>query len=149
MSEINNALDALRNELFILRSTMEAETERLDNSLCLQAGLYEQRESLFSARRTPEFQSVFHKPEPLVTVCIATYNRSATLLRRAIRSVRDQTYKNIQIVVVGDHCTDDTAEQLANLKDSRIVFENLPQRGPYPLEHSSRWRVAGSNAMNR
>jgi len=149
MSEANGALAAIQHELSWLRSMAEAELERLDNSLCLQAGLYTERENLYTLRQTDDFQAVFDKREPLVSVCIATYDRGETLLRRAIRSVRDQTYKNLQIIVVGDHCTDDTGQLVSSVKDSRIVFENLPQRGPYPAESESRWRVAGSNAMNR
>jgi glycosyltransferase involved in cell wall biosynthesis len=55
----------------------------------------------------------------------------------------------LQIVVVGDHCTDDTGYRIAQLRDDRIDFENLPRRGPYPPPGLARWRVAGANAMNR
>ena len=43
---------------------------------------------------------------------------------------------------------DDTGRRLAQLRDDRITFVNLKQRGPYPPPGIDRWRVAGTNAMN-
>ncbi len=43
-----------------------------------------------------------YNEEPLVSVIIPTYKRS-DMLPRAIKSVLNQTYKNIQVVVV-DEC---------------------------------------------
>ncbi len=139
----------LRNELFVLRSAFEAEQKRVDNALCLQEGLYDERERLFNIRKSADFQEVFEKRQPLVSVCIATRNRAEVLSTRAIRSLLDQTYNNLQILVVGDHCTDNTEKLLLEKKDSRIVFHNLPICGPYPPPGRARWCVAGSNAMNR
>ena len=42
--------------------------------------------------------------EPLVSVIIPTYNRAA-LVVSAIESVRQQTYRNLEIVVVDDGLT--------------------------------------------
>lgn len=85
---------------------------------------------------------------PLVSVTIATYNRGKLLTERTLPSVLNQTYQNFEIVIVGDCCTDDTAERLAKLNDPRIRFYNLSQRGPYPADRFSRWCVAGVPPMN-
>jgi glycosyltransferase involved in cell wall biosynthesis len=49
-----------------------------------------------------------HSDEPLVSVVITTYNRPA-YLRKAIESVREQTYDPIELVVVDDHSTEPAA----------------------------------------
>lgn len=91
---------------------------------------------------------MFDEPEPLVSICIATYNRGALLVERSVRSALAQTYQNVEIVVVGDACTDDTAERLTAIRDPRLRFVNLPERGSYPSNPRYRWMVAGTVPMN-
>ena len=68
---------------------------------------------------------------PLVTVVIATYNRAATL-EYAIQSVLWQTYKNFELWIVGDHCTDNTEEVVQKyLDDPRVNWYNLPVNSGY------------------
>lgn len=100
------------------------------------------------ARETPEYQGAYEKRDPLVSVCVATYNRAELLVSRSLPSLLSQTYPNLQIVVVGDGCTDDTAERVASLSDRRIFFVNLPKRGDYPDDPHLRWMVAGTAALN-
>jgi glycosyltransferase involved in cell wall biosynthesis len=64
---------------------------------------------------------------PAVSVIIPTYNRSQTL-RHSIESVRNSHYGDWELIVVGDCCTDDTAECVASFGDPRIRFVNLPDR---------------------
>jgi glycosyltransferase involved in cell wall biosynthesis len=86
--------------------------------------------------------------EPLVSVCVATYNRAGLLVDRCLASIRAQTYRRLDVVVVGDGCTDDTAARIAALDDPRIRFVNRPERATYPAEGVRRWMVAGSVPMN-
>ncbi len=86
--------------------------------------------------------------EPLVSVVIPTWNRGKLLAERTIPSLLSQTYQNFEIVIVGDHCDDDTEERLAAFGDPRIRFTNLPRRGNYPEKPERRWRVAGSVPAN-
>lgn len=72
--------------------------------------------------------------DPVVSVVIATYNRS-NVLRHAIQSVIDSTFAEWELLVIGDHCTDDTAACVAAFNDRRIRFVDLPvnsgdQSGP-------------------
>ncbi|MGZ3754393.1 MAG: glycosyltransferase family 2 protein [Mucilaginibacter sp.] len=59
---------------------------------------------------------------PLVTVIIPTYNR-AGILKHAIESALQQTYTNIQLVVVDDGSTDDTAAVVARYPAANYVFQ--------------------------
>ncbi len=103
--------------------------------------------------RFHEFQAwretAYIPDSPLVSVCVATYNRCDLLVNRCLRSILDQTYQNLEVVVVGDHCSDNTPMVLGNFDDPRVRFVNLEQRGNYPKEPHRRWMVAGSVAMNR
>ncbi|MDP9182664.1 MAG: glycosyltransferase family 2 protein [Actinomycetota bacterium] len=86
--------------------------------------------------------------QPLVTVRIATYNRGPLIVERAIRSALAQTYSNLEVLVVGDHCDDATAAAVLSVTDARVRFVNLPARGLYPTDPKARWMVAGTEPMN-
>jgi glycosyltransferase involved in cell wall biosynthesis len=57
---------------------------------------------------------------PVVSVIIPTYNRAA-LVREAVASVKAQTYRDFEIVVVDDASTDATFEALAAWRDVRVL----------------------------
>lgn len=57
---------------------------------------------------------------------VATYNRS-NVLRLALETLRRQTFERWEAWVVGDACSDDTAEVVAGLDDPRIRFLNLEE----------------------
>jgi glycosyltransferase involved in cell wall biosynthesis len=99
-------------------------------------------------RETSEYQAAFDEPEPLVSICIATYNRAALLRDRSLRSCLNQTYRNIEIIVVGDACTDETEKVMAGVLDPRVRFVNLKERGKYPDDPRLRWMVAGTAPTN-
>lgn len=99
-------------------------------------------------RDSAEYQAVYGKAEPLVSICVATYNRSALLLERSVASILGQSYTNLELIVVGDCCTDDTVERMQGVSDSRLRFYNLPERGRYPEDRLSRWMVAGTTPIN-
>lgn len=63
---------------------------------------------------------------PLISVVIPTYNRASTILK-SVESVLNQTYKNLELIIVDDCSTDDTQAIINNLKDNRVVFYKLPQ----------------------
>ena len=80
---------------------------------------------------------------PAITVVIPTYNWSAAL-RCAIRSVLLQTEQNFEILVVGDGCTDDSADVVASFGDARIHWHNLDRNygsqwaaNNYAIEHAA------------
>lgn len=86
--------------------------------------------------------------QPLVSVCVATYNRVRLLTERCIPSILSQSYRNLELIVVGDGCTDETTEAVSKITDPRLKFVNLLERGQYPMDPSFRWMVAGIPATN-
>lgn len=125
--QIRRELDALRCSLDVDPSLIEKFKQDKDSS---------------------EYGSVFDEKTPLVTVCVATYNRGPLLVDRCLKSIIAQDYKNLEIIVVGDCCTDQTGERVAVLGDERVRFVNLPKRGCYPEDPVQRWMVAGTAPMN-
>ncbi len=63
---------------------------------------------------------------PRVTVIIPTYHWS-TVLPFSIASVLRQTLADFELLVIGDGCTDDSAEVVARCTDPRVRWINLPQ----------------------
>ncbi|MGL5079822.1 MAG: glycosyltransferase family 2 protein, partial [Waterburya sp.] len=57
----------------------------------------------------------------LISVIIPTYNR-ADLIIRAIASVREQVYQNLEIIVVDDASDQDIAQVVQQINDSRIKY---------------------------
>jgi len=66
---------------------------------------------------------------PLVSVVIASYNR-ASLIARAIASVLNQKYRNLEIVIVDDGSTDNTSQVALSFNDERIkIFSHEKNKG--------------------
>src|SRR3989442_337697 len=129
----------VKKKVGALRSELESELDILRSKLDVPDRCFDQFQE---ERQSHRYQDVYEQPFPLVSVCIATYNRADLLVNRALRSVLNQTYRNIEVVVVGDCCTDSTEEQVTRLKDERVTFINLPKRGEYPQQPQWRWMVA-------
>lgn len=124
----------LEDELDALRSRHDISVELIDE--------------FARARNSQEYQQAFVSREPLVSICIATYNRADLLVDRCLRSVINQDYTNLEIIVVGDCCTDHTAQRVSEIRDPRLTFVNLSERGRYPENPSLRWMVAGTAPIN-
>ncbi len=64
--------------------------------------------------------------EPLVSVIMAAYN-AERYIKKSILSVLDQTYKNLQLIVINDGSTDDTLKILDSISDKRIEVYSLEE----------------------
>ena len=70
---------------------------------------------------------------PLVSVIITTFNRFH-LLQEAIQSVRDQTYPNIEIIVVNDCSTESGYELLKDYENVRFLHLQKNMREVYNVK---------------
>jgi hypothetical protein len=121
---------------------------RARRSQALAARCYESLQGwpqlLAEARARPDYDVAYTETDPLVTVAISTYHSPDTLCERSLASVLAQTHSNWEAIVVGDHCTDNTAERVAAIGDPRIRFHNLAVRENDPIDPVERWAVKGS-----
>jgi glycosyltransferase involved in cell wall biosynthesis len=60
-------------------------------------------------------------PRPKVSICIPSYN-NGSLIGPAIRSVLDQTFRDIEIIVVDNGSADDSERVVRSFCDERIKF---------------------------
>jgi len=60
-----------------------------------------------------------HYREPLVSICIPVFNGEKTIAK-TIASIINQTYKNIEIIVVDNRSLDSTVKIVQEFRDSRI-----------------------------
>ena len=86
------------------------------------------------------------KKEPLVSVIIPTYNSERTI-EKCLKSIKNQSYKNIELIVVDNNSTDKTKEIAKKYADK--VYNKGPERsaqrnfgvsqsnGEYVLVHDS------------
>ena len=72
-----------------------------------------------------------HEFEELISVIVPVYNRES-VLEKCIESVLNQTYKNIQFILVDDGSTDNSQSvcQSYALKDSRVLVLHQKNSGP-------------------
>ena len=65
----------------------------------------------------------------LVSIIIPTYNSENTIIK-TLNSVINQTYKNIEIIVVDDESSDNTVNLINDIKDKRIHLIKEKNSGP-------------------
>jgi glycosyltransferase involved in cell wall biosynthesis len=66
---------------------------------------------------------------PLVSVVVITYN-TAEYVAHAIESVLEQTWKNLELIVVDDGSTDETPQVVGRFADHRLKYVRQENQGP-------------------
>ena len=73
--------------------------------------------------------SVYQNKKPLVSICIPTYNAERTVVS-TIQSILNQTYQNLEIIIVDNASTDNTLVLLQKFDDTRIqIYKNSKNIG--------------------
>ena len=80
--------------------------------------------------------------KPLVSIAATTYNHER-YIARTVESALNQTYSNVEVVVVDDGSTDRTPEVISAIKDPRLVFIRQANRGPSTAMNRALARCSG------
>src|SRR4030042_1059161 len=121
-----------------LRSVRHFKVDRLlDRNL----GQHEAIEKPLLLRARIENEDKYSEKEPLVSINIPTYSRGKLLIEKTLPSIFAQTYERYEVVIVGDHCADNTEELIKKLNHAKVRFYDLPARPVYPKNQRKRWMV--------
>jgi glycosyltransferase involved in cell wall biosynthesis len=94
----------------------------------------------------PVANYTYNPNDGLISVILPTYNRPDAL-RKAIDSVLEQTYKNFELIIVGDS-DDNLPETLSSYSDSRIKWWNLSENhgagGAVPRNYALKMLAIGN-----
>lgn len=81
---------------------------------------------------TPRVNTSYISKHPLVSVIMPVYN-SEKYIEQSVKSILNQTYENLELIIVDDASTDRTAEKLYLENDPRIkILTNKANLGNYP-----------------
>ncbi|NJR50208.1 MAG: glycosyltransferase [Leptolyngbyaceae cyanobacterium CSU_1_3] len=73
--------------------------------------------------------------QPLVTIAISTYNRSASLDQFSLPAIQNLTYSNYEVIIVDDCSTDDIQSVLIkykkDLKNLRVLRNEKTKDCPF------------------
>ncbi|MCX7091955.1 MAG: glycosyltransferase family A protein [Methylobacter sp.] len=75
---------------------------------------------------------------PLISIIMSVFNAESTL-KMAVQSLLQQSYRNIEVLLCDDACTDDSLAAACSLaqEDQRIrVFRSIRNQGPYNIRNA-------------
>jgi hypothetical protein len=90
----------------------------------------EQRLRLYELRRSAEYEAAFTENEPLVSVVIPTYSRFELLRDRSLPAILGQNYRNIEVIVSGDHAVPEIEQVVRECDDPRVRYIDRTINGP-------------------
>jgi len=87
--------------------------------------------------------------KPLISVIIPTHNCASTI-GTAIESILNQTWKNLELIIVDDNSTDNTKDVVNKYTktDPRVSYYALPSDDPHRVNKRGRNVNAGYTARN-
>lgn len=97
-----------------------------------------------------KLKNLLNIKNPKISIILPTFNRSNMLKQRSIPSVISQTYKNFELLIIADGCTDDTEEVINSFKDNRIKILNISRdKKRYPETVENHWFAGPVIANNK
>lgn len=100
----------------------------------------------FNKKKLPALLQI---DDPLISIICPTFNRSKMLETRSIPSVLSQSYKNFELLIICDGCTDNSIEVIKKFNDNRIkVFEIQRNKKRYPPTVENHWFAGPVMANN-
>jgi hypothetical protein len=126
-------------------------TRRLDGTQQLAARAYERSFDFPGRLAATRMSDAYEEPyaaTPLISVVIPTFNRAELLCERGLASVLRQSYERLEVIVVGNACTDDTVDRVGAIGDPRVRVVNLAYQEPEPEDETRRWQNSGTVPIN-
>jgi len=139
-------LDALGERLEHLERSVDTRVQPMLRAILDEES--QNRRRLHALRAEPFYEAAFTDPDPLVSVTVATWQRTELLVRRALPSLLAQTHENLEVIVVGDAVGADVGEAIAALGDPRVSYANLTQRITAHPDAERHWLVGSAMARN-
>ena len=68
-----------------------------------------------------------------ISVIIPTYNRENIIIK-SLESILNQTYKNIEILVIDDNSNDNTKQKIKEIHDNRVRYIKLKKKKEQVLQ---------------
>ena len=147
--ELHRKLDAIQKSVNETRAQLQGEVDR---ALAMLRHIYDEepanRQRLYSLRASEDYELAFTESEPLVSFVVATYTNYESLRDVSLPSILNQSYSNLEVIVVGDAAPPETGKVIADIDDPRVSYYNRPVRGPYPEDEGKRWFVLGTPPFN-
>jgi glycosyltransferase involved in cell wall biosynthesis len=84
--------------------------------------------------------------EPAVSVILPTFNR-ANVLPRAMHSVLQQTFQDLELIIVDDGSSDNTREVVENIKDPRVKYLKHDKNAGLPAARNTGLKEARGKFM--
>lgn len=148
IARLRNTCDGLTTQVTRLSSEVQLARTAVDVTRSKMDVGAEWLHAFWQYRTSEAYERVYMEAHPLVSVCMTTYNRAELLVERALASVLNQDYPNLEVIVVGDGCTDSTEERMKAVRDPRVRFINRPRTRELPIDSLARWKVAGTDPAN-
>jgi Glycosyl transferase family 2 len=150
LQTLSHAVERQHEEQRAAAERLEVQLERDVRPLLLALARDDagNRRRLFAVRDSPEYSLAYTEPEPLVSVVIpATAKRVELLVERALPSALNQTYGNVEVIVVGDAAGPEWRAAVGRIKDPRIRCSDLTQRFVHP-DPQRHWMTGSTVARN-